>query len=364
MGLVLRVRSARLLALSRELVMARKARIVCPPILRFAAPDGGQGGELPAFARDPVTLVELYRTLLRGHRLVARTAGWEAALPAAIARHQALDAQATLLASALGPDDRLLAGCRLFGAPLWHGVLPSALLPHHDLADAAGGEAATRWLLAESGAPAARSLGLALARRRLRRPGMVAALIAEPAACADLPTLLALAARWQAPVVFVLARAQDAAPDLANDPIAAQIVAARLHWQPVDGGDPIALRHAADLVLARSRSAGTPAVLDARCSQPHAAPPAERAIAEPGITEPLLAWLRQHLLAAGHWQAAAERRLLQQLDSALEDLMDQARRTTRRASAEPRRPMPRRPTLAARPERRVRQAERGEFGHA
>jgi len=312
---------------------------------QFLDPHGKAVAPLPAFARDPHSVVGLYRwmVLMRTYdaKAIALQRTGQIGTFSSLLGKEAVDAG---IGSAMAQDDVLLMTYRENGVQLMRGVSMRELFLYwggdergNDFAGARGDFPVCITIAAH----ATHAVGVAYAMK-LRREQRVAVCALGDGATSkgDFYEGINAAGVWKLPLVFVVTNnrwaisvpreKQSAAQTLAQKAIAAGVEGVQ-----VDGNDVIAVRHSMEQALAKARSGGGPTLIEAltyRLADHTTADDATRYrspddVAEAWKQEPILR-LRAYLMASGNWDKAREDTLLkecnEQVQAAAQAYLDTA----------------------------------------
>jgi pyruvate dehydrogenase E1 component alpha subunit len=284
---------------------------------------------LPEFARDPKSLVTLYRwmTLMRAYdaKAIALQRTGQLGTFASLLGHEAINAA---IGSAMAPDDVFLMTYRENGAQFMRGVRLEDLFLYWGVDERGCDYAGARKdfpICVTIAAHATHAVGVAYAMKlRNEKRAAVCALGDGATSKGDFYEGLNAASAWKLPLVYLVTnnqwaisvprKAQTAAQTLAQKAIAAGVEGLQ-----VDGNDVIAVKHALDQALAKARAGGGPTLIEAvtyRLSDHTTADDASRyrspdELAEAWKLEPILR-LRSYLMASGTWDKAREDALLKE----------------------------------------------------
>jgi pyruvate dehydrogenase E1 component alpha subunit len=296
---------------------------------QFLDPHGKVVQPLPEFARDPKSLVDLYRwmTLMRAYdaKAIALQRTGQLGTFASLLGHEAINAA---IGSAMKPDDVFLMTYRENGAQLMRGVRLEELFLYWG-----GDERGCDYTGARRDFPicvtiaahATHAVGVAYAMKlRNQKRATVCALGDGATSKGDFYEGLNAASTWKLPLVYLVTNNQWAISvprkvQTAAQTLAQKAVAVGAEGLQVDGNDVVAVRHALDQALAKARSGGGPTVIEAvtyRLSDHTTADDASRyrspdELAEAWKLEPVLR-LRVYLTANGAWDKAREDALLKE----------------------------------------------------
>jgi pyruvate dehydrogenase E1 component alpha subunit len=296
---------------------------------QFLDPRGKVVQPLPEFARDPKSLVTLYRwmTLMRAYdaKAIALQRTGQLGTFASLLGHEAINAA---IGSAMAPDDVFLMTYRENGAQLMRGVRLEDLFLYWGGDERGCDYAGARKdfpICVTIAAHATHAVGVAYAMKlRNEKRAAVCALGDGATSKGDFYEGLNAASAWKLPLVYLVTnnqwaisvprKAQTAAQTLAQKAIAAGVEGLQ-----VDGNDVIAVKHALDQALAKARAGGGPTLIEAvtyRLSDHTTADDASRyrspdELAEAWKLEPILR-LRSYLMASGTWDKAREDALLKE----------------------------------------------------
>jgi pyruvate dehydrogenase E1 component alpha subunit len=297
--------------------------------------DGRAAAELPEFARRPADLVPVLRALLRTRAFDSRLVALQrAGQLGTYASSLGQEAVSVGLASAMRAEDVLLPSFREQGALLWRGVSMRELLLFWG-----GDERGSDWAGPRADFPisipvashAPHAAGVALAFQLRREPRVAVCVLGDGATSkGDFYEALNFAGVWALPAVFVVcnngwAISVPRARQTAAQTLAQKAIAAGIPGEQVDGNDVIAVRDALERALARARSGGGPALVEAltyRLADHTTADDARRYRDEAEVAaawqlEPI-ARLRAWLERAGVWSAADESAFAAELEREIE----------------------------------------------
>ncbi len=297
-------------------------------LFRCLDADGTALADLPAFACDRETLIELYQWMV-----LTRTFDEKAI---ALQRTGRLGTYASSLgqegvsvglAHAMNVEDVLLPSFREHGAQLVRGVTPKELLQYWGGDERGSDFAAPRQDFPISipvGSHAPHAAGAALAFKLRDEPRAAVAVFGDGATSkGDVYEAMNVAGTWQLPVVFVATNNEWAisvprSAQTAAETLAQKAIGAGLEGRQVDGNDVVAVRHLVDDALEKARSGGGATLIEAltyRLSDHTTADDASRyrdddEVAKHWKEEPI-ARLRGHLTAAHAWTKAEEEALIE-----------------------------------------------------
>lgn len=284
---------------------------------------------LPEFARDPQSLVGLYRwmVLMRAYdaKAIALQRTGQIGTFASLLGKEAVDAG---IGSAMAKDDVFLMTYRENGAQLMRGVTLKELFLYWG-----GDERGSDYSVPRRDFPmcitiaahATHAAGVAYAIKLRREPRAAVCALGDGATSkGDFYEGLNAAGVWNLPLVFIVTNNQWAisvprSAQSAAQTLAQKALAAGIPGEQVDGNDVIAVRHAMDQALAKARSGGGPSVIEAvtyRLSDHTTADDASRyrspdELAEAWKLEPVLR-LRTYLTEQGAWDKGKEDQLLRE----------------------------------------------------
>lgn len=293
---------------------------------QFLDEHGRATRDLPAFAQDTKTLVELYRwmVLVRTYdaKAIALQRTGQLGTYAPMLGQEAIQAG---IGSAMRPDDVFLMTYREQGAQLMRGVRMSELFLYWSGDERGSDYAGPRHdfpICVTIAAHVTHAVGAAYAMRLRRESRAVVCTLGDGATSkGDFYEGINGAGAWQLPIVFFVSnnqwaisvprRAQSATQTLAQKAIAAGIAC-----EQIDGNDLVAVREAMDRGLEKARSGGGPSLIEAltyRLSDHTTADDASRyrsadELAEAWKREPL-ARVRTFLTTCGAWDKAREESL-------------------------------------------------------
>ena len=294
---------------------------------RCLAPDGRVASALPEFARDPETLIGLYRAMVRTRIFDAKAVALQrTGRLGTFTSSLGQEAVPVGIASAMRREDVLLPSFREHGAQLWRGVTPVELLLYWGGDERGSDFAGPRQdfpICVPVGSHVPHAAGVALAFKLRREPRVAVAVFGDGATSkGDVTEALNIAGVWRLPVVFVVANNQWAISvprrlQTSAETLAQKAVAAGMPGEQVDGNDVIAVRQAAAMALERARSGGGPCLIEAvtyRLADHTTADDASRYRDDAEVSrhwpeEPLIR-LRAYLAEIGRWAKHDEERLL------------------------------------------------------
>ncbi len=310
---------------------------------RFLDEHGKAVQALPAFARDPASLVALYRwmVLMRAYdaKAIALQRTGQLGTFASLLGKEAIEAG---VGSAMAKDDVLLMTYRENGTQLMRGVTLKELFLYWGGDERGSDFSGPRRdfpICITIAAHATHAAGVAYAMKLRREPRVAVCALGDGATSkGDFYEALNAAGAWKLPLVFVVTDNQWAisvprAKQSAAQTLAQKAIAAGITGVQVDGNDVVAVRHAMDEALARARSGGGPTLVEAityRLCDHTTADDASRyrspdELAEAWRREPVLR-LRAYLTELKAWDKAKEDALLKecndQVQSAAQAYLD------------------------------------------
>jgi 2-oxoisovalerate dehydrogenase E1 component alpha subunit len=296
---------------------------------RFLDEHGKAVEALPAFARDPATLVALYRwmVLMRAYdaKAIALQRTGQLGTFASLLGKEAIEAG---VGSAMGKDDVFLMTYRENGVQLMRGVTLKEMLLYWGGDERGSDYSGPRRdfpICITIAAHATHAAGVAYAMKLRREPRVAVCALGDGATSkGDFYEALNAAGAWKLPLVFVVTDNQWAisvprAKQSAAQTLAQKAIGAGIDGVQVDGNDVIAVRHAMDQALAQARSGGGPSLVEAityRLADHTTADDASRyrspdELAEAWKREPVLR-LRAYLTELKAWDKAKEDALLKE----------------------------------------------------
>jgi pyruvate dehydrogenase E1 component alpha subunit len=294
---------------------------------QILCPDGTVSGDLPEFAKDPKSLVPLYRamvlTRLFDEKAVALQRTGRLGTFASSLGQEAVGVGA---ASAMRTDDILVPSFREQAAQLWRGVTLTELLAYWG-----GDERGSNFSGPREDFPVCipvasqfpHAVGAALAFK-LRGEKRAAVCIGGDGATSkgDFYEAINIAAIWNVPAVFLINNNQFAISvrrgwQTAAQTLAQKAVAAGMPGEQVDGNDVVAVRDAVARGLERAREGKGPTLIEAltyRLSDHTTADDARRYRKDEEVSaqwklEPV-ARLRNYLVSQNAWSKTDEEKLL------------------------------------------------------
>ncbi len=296
---------------------------------RFLDEHGKVAQPLPAFARDPKTLVSLYRwmVLMRAYdaKAIALQRTGQLGTFASLLGQEAINAG---IGSAMSKDDVLLMTYRENGAQLMRGVELKELFLYWGGDERGCDTTGARRdfpICVTIAAHATHAAGVAYAMK-LRRELRVAVCALGDGATSkgDFYEGLNAAGAWKLPLVYIVtdnrwAISVPRARQSAAQTLAQKAIAAGIEGVQVDGNDIIAIRHAMDQALEKARAGAGPTLVEAltyRLSDHTTADDASRyrspdELAAAWKLEPVLR-LRTYLMENGAWDKTREDALLKE----------------------------------------------------
>jgi pyruvate dehydrogenase E1 component alpha subunit len=292
----------------------------------FISASGSAERALPDFARDPATLVPLYRAMVFTRAFDEKAVALQrTGRLGTYASSLGQEAVGVGVASAMRPDDVLLPSFREQSAMLWRGVTPVELLTYWG-----GDERGSDFKGPRRDFPisipvathAPHAVGVALAMQLRNEPRVAVAVIGDGATSkGDFYEAINIAGVWRLPAVFVVNNNQWAisvprSRQTAAETLAQKAIAAGIPGAEVDGNDVVAVRFAADEALARARAGKGPSLIEAvtyRLSDHTTADDAHRYRSDEEVSarwrEEPIARLRAHLAGRSAWSKADEEAL-------------------------------------------------------
>ncbi len=284
----------------------------------YIDPDGSTRDELPDFARDPDTLIELYRAMWLTRTFDAKAVSLQrTGRLGTFASSLGQEAVSVGVGAAMRPEDVLVPSFREQGAQFVRGVTPTELLLYWGGDERGSDFAGPREdfpICVPIGTHVPHAAGVALAFQLRGEPRVAVCVMGDGATSrGDVSEALNYAGVRRLPLVFVVddnqwaisvpRSNQSAAETLAQKGIAAGIAA-----EQVDGNDVVAVRAVVEQAIERARSGGGPTLIEAltyRLADHTTADDASRyrddgEVSEHWALDPI-ARLRAHLVATGRW---------------------------------------------------------------
>ena len=295
---------------------------------RYMNPDGSLRGALPAFAEDPVALIELYRDMVRLRAFDAKAVALQrTGRLGTYASSLGQEAVAVGVGGAMTAEDVLLPSFREQGAQFCHGVTMVEILRYWGGDERGSDYAGPRDdfpVCVPVGTHASHAVGVALAFKLRREPRVAVCVVGDGATSkGDVYEAMNLAGVWRLPVVFVVnnngwAISVPRARQTACETLAQKAIAAGFPGRQVDGNDVIAVLDGARTAVERARSGDGPSLLEAvtyRLGDHTTVDDASRYRDDAEVSaswqeEPVLR-LRRYLTDCGHWTKEDEDRLLE-----------------------------------------------------
>ena len=305
------------------------------PFSRYLDRDGKMAADAPAFARDPATLVALYRAMVLTRSFDAKAIALQrTGRLGTFASSLGQEAVAVGIGSAMHPNDVLLPSFREHGAQLWRGVSLVEILLYwggDERGSAFSGPRQDFPICVPVGSHVPHAAGVAAAFKLRREPRAAVCVFGDGATSkGDFYEALNLAGVWRLPAVFVVnnnawAISVPRAAQTAAATLAQKAVAAGIPGEQVDGNDVIGVRDAVERALVRARAGDGPTLIEAltyRLSDHTTADDASRyrddAEVSPHWHEEPIARLRSYLAASAGWDKTAEESLLAECAAAVE----------------------------------------------
>jgi len=302
---------------------------------RFMNPDGSLCGSLPAFAKDPTLLMELYRDMVRLRAFDAKAIALQrTGRLGTYASSLGQEAVAVGVGVAMTAEDVLLPSFREQGAQFCHGVTMVEILRYWGGDERGSDYAGPRDdfpICVPVGTHAPHAVGVALAFKLRRQPRVAVCVVGDGATSkGDVYEAMNLAGVWQLPVVFVVnnngwAISVPRAGQTACVTLAQKAIAAGIPGHQVDGNDVIAVLDGAREAVERARAGDGPSLLEAltyRLGDHTTVDDASRYRDDAEVSarwkkEPILR-LRQYLTQGGHLTKVQEDRLLEEVAAEVE----------------------------------------------
>ncbi len=290
--------------------------------------DGRVRGAAPGFAKDPAALIPLYRAMVLARTFDAKAIALQrTGRLGTYASALGQEAVAIGAASAMRPEDILLPSFREHGAQIWRGVTLTELFLYWGGDERGSDFAGPREdfpVCVPVASQMLHAVGVALAMK-LRGEERAAVCIAGDGATSkgEFYEALNLAGVWALPVVFLINNNQWAISvpreaQTAAETLAQKAIAAGVDGVQVDGNDVIAVRQVMEEALAKARTDGRPALVEAltyRLGDHTTADDARRyrddAAVSPHWEEEPVVRLRTYLSNQGAWDKEREEHLLE-----------------------------------------------------
>jgi pyruvate dehydrogenase E1 component alpha subunit len=302
---------------------------------RFMKPNGSLCGPLPDCAKDPTTLIGLYRDMVRLRTFDAKAVALQrTGRLGTYASSLGQEAVAVGVGAAMTADDVLLPSFREQGAQFCHGVSMTEILRYWGGDERGSDYAGPRDdfpVCVPVGTHASHAVGVALAFKLRREPRVAVCVVGDGATSkGDVYEAMNLAGAWRLPVVFVVnnngwAISVPRAKQTACETLAQKAIAAGFPGHQVDGNDVIAVLDGARAAVEQARGGDGPSLLEAityRLGDHTTVDDASRYRDDTEVSarwkeEPILR-LRQYLTDAGRWAKEDEDRLLQEASADVE----------------------------------------------
>jgi pyruvate dehydrogenase E1 component alpha subunit len=296
---------------------------------QFLDPQGKVAATFPAFAKDAAALIPLYNAmvLMRTYdaKAIALQRTGQLGTYASILGKEAVEAG---VGAAMEKDDVLFCTYRENGVQIMRGVTMRELFVYWGGDERGSDFAGPRRdfpVCITIASQCLHAVGVAYAIKLRKQPRVAVCMLGDGATSkGDFYESINAAGAWQLPVVFVVTNNQWAISvprktQSAAQTLAQKAIAAGFEGVQVDGNDVVAVHHAMREALAKARSGGGPALIEAvtyRLADHTTADDASRyrppeELAEAWKREPVLR-LRNYLSEAGVWNRSLEEELLRQ----------------------------------------------------
>ncbi len=296
---------------------------------QFLDPQGKVATTFPAFAKDAAALIPLYKAmvLMRTYdaKAIALQRTGQLGTYASILGKEAVEAG---VGAAMEKDDVLFCTYRENGVQIMRGVTMRELFVYWGGDERGSDFAGPRRdfpVCITIASQCLHAVGVAYAIKLRKQPRVAVCMLGDGATSkGDFYESINAAGAWQLPVVFVVTNNQWAISvprktQSAAQTLAQKAIAAGFEGVQVDGNDVVAVHHAMREALAKARSGGGPALIEAvtyRLADHTTADDASRyrppeELAEAWKREPVLR-LRNYLSEAGVWNRSLEEELLRQ----------------------------------------------------
>ncbi|MEA3411649.1 MAG: pyruvate dehydrogenase (acetyl-transferring) E1 component subunit alpha [Pseudomonadota bacterium] len=302
---------------------------------RHLLPDGSAAGQLPEFARDPETLLALYRAIWRTRLFDERAVKLQrTGRLGTYASSLGQEAVSVAIGHAMRSEDVLVPMYRDYGTQLQRGVRMSELLLYWG-GDERGmythGEGQDLPISVPVASHAPHAAGVAYAFRLRREPRVAVCTVGDGATSkGDFYEALNAAGTWRLPLVFVVVNNQWAisvprAAQSGAGTLAQKAIAAGVPGEQVDGNDVIAARERIAAALENARNGGGPALIEAltyrlcdHTTADDASRYRDKAELEARRHEEPLVRLRRYLFDTGVLSEAVDQRIREQCDEEVE----------------------------------------------
>ena len=311
-------------------------------LTRYLDAEGKPLGALPELARDPDTLRDLYRAMVRvrvfDHHAVALQRTGQLGTYGACTGQEAV---AVAIGHAMRPEDVLLPTYREYAAQFQRGVDMTDILLYwggdeRGMAYVQGREQESNSQDFPICIPVASHLpqaaGVAFAFKQRHEPRVAVCVLGDGGSSkGDFYEALNVAGAWQLPLVIVVNNNQWAisvprTAQSAAETLAQKAIAAGIPGEQVDGGDLIAVRKRIGEAIERARGDDGPSLIEAlsyRLCDHTTADDASRyrdeAEVKAGWQKEPVRRLRNYLVAQGWWDEAREKKMLAACEAEIED---------------------------------------------
>ncbi len=318
----------------------RKAATFEIPYTQYLAPDGSVVKELPAFARDPKSLIPLYRAMVLTRIFDEKAVALQrTGRLGTYASSLGQEAVGVGTASAMQPEDVFIPSFRDQAAQFWRGVRLTELLLYWG-----GDERGSNFTGPREDFPVCvpvgthfpHAAGVALAFKLRAQKRAVVCIGGDGATSkGDFYEALNIAAVWAVPVVFVINNNQFAisvrrSRQTAAETLAQKAIAAGIRGEQVDGNDVISIHDAVARGLERGRNGNGPTLIEAvtyRLSDHTTADDARRYRKDEEVSarwrEEPVARLRNYLVAQEIWTKNDEEQLLNECMAKVESASEE-----------------------------------------
>ncbi|MEI5999409.1 pyruvate dehydrogenase (acetyl-transferring) E1 component subunit alpha [Paraburkholderia bengalensis] len=293
---------------------------------QYLGPDGEPVQALPAFARDPMALIPLYRAMVLTRVFDTKAVALQrTGKLGTFASSVGQEAVGVGVASAMQPDDVLFPSYRDHAAQLLRGVTMTESLLYWG-----GDERGSDFSVARHdfpncvpiGTQVCHAAGAAYAFVLRHEPRVAVAMVGDGGTSkGDFYEAMNMAGVWQAPLVLVVNNNQWAisvprSQQSAAQTLAQKALAAGIDGLQVDGNDVIAVHHVVHAALAKARRGDGPTLIEAlsyRLGDHTTADDATRyrdaeVLSKQWDYEPLLR-LRTYLMRMNVWDKSQEEEL-------------------------------------------------------
>ena len=301
---------------------------------RYLSPDGSPEPDLPDFARDPATLLPLYRAMVLTRQfdlkaIAMQRTGQIGTFASALGQ----EAIGVGVATAMRRDDVLVPSYRDHAAQFVRGVTMTESLLYWGGDERGSAFAAVPYDFGNCvpiGTQVGHAAGVAYTFKLRQAPNVAVCILGDGGTSkGDFYEGMNMAGAWHVPLVIVINNNQWAismprAKQTAAATLAQKAIAAGIPGEQIDGNDVIAVRQRVGAAIEHARHGGGPTLIEAvsyRLGDHTTADDASRyrdeaSVKEAWRCEPIIR-LRDYLARLGAWDAAQEEALIKECQQAV-----------------------------------------------